>query len=543
MLIRNCMIALATLAAPASLMAQTAVEAMQISRDELRGTARFMSMGGAFGALGGDLSTLSHNPAGLGIYRSSEVGVTLDIDIMSTKGESALSSETQNHTRAYCPNFGYVGSWKTGSELMPYFNWGVTYGRVRNYNRRYRALMPMDGTSLSNHVASYSGGYTGDELYSGDYLNPYIGSNAPWMSILMYNGAEINPTSTDTYMGLAEQGYTTGSAGVYVDQRGYMDEYSINFGGNFVNKVYWGIGIGIIDVDMDRYTSYGESLDDANVPYQTNSGLGVRPGIADYTLDSYNHVWGTGVNVKLGVIVKPINELRLGLAVHTPTWYSLSSESSASVIGDFSTTMSDGTVNRLRTDTYTNDGILDYFEWSLKSPWRFSVSAAGVIGTKAIISAEYEYRPYQSMRLSLPDGWDVNVANDDAKNYYQATNTLRLGAEYRVTPAFSLRAGYSYVSAPAKGSDEVNSLLANPDTRIDTDGFYDTGTTPSFRMDDSTNYITCGLGYRYQMFYIDAAYVYRSHKSTFYSWSSSQAPTASLTDHDSNIVLTAGLRF
>lgn len=543
MLIRNCIIALVALA-PATAMAQTAIDAMQVSRDELRGTARFMSMGGAFGALGGDPSTLTQNPAGLGIYRSSEVGVTLDIDIMSSKSQSELGAVTADRTKAYCPNFGYIGSWQTGNEVMPYFNWGVTYGRVMNYARRFRGLMPLAGNSLSNHVASYTNGYTGDELYSGNYLNPYIGTDAPWMSILMYNGAEINPTGTDTYIGLAEPGYTTGSAGYTIDQRGYKDEYSINFGGNFVNMVYWGLGIGIVDVDMDQYTSYGESLDDANVPYETSSsGLGIRPGTADYTLDSYNHVWGTGVNVKLGVIVKPINELRLGLAVHTPTWYSLSQEGSASIRGDFNSLNADGTVSTLSTGTYTNDGILDYFEWQLKSPWRLITSVAGVIGKKAIISADYEYRPYQSMRLSLPDGWDLDVPNDDAQNYYQASNILRLGAEYRVTPSFSVRAGYSYISSPTKGASEVRTLLADPTTRMDTDGDYDTQTTPSFRMDSSTNYVTCGIGYRYQMFYIDAAYVYRNHKSTLYAWSSPESPTAKISDHDSNIVITAGLRF
>lgn len=542
MLVRNCMIALAALA-PASIMAQTAIDAMQISRDELRGTARFMSMGGAFGALGGDLSTLSQNPAGLGIYRSSEVGVTLDIDIMSSKSQSSAGSASQSLTKAYCPNFGYVGSWKTDSEVMTYFNWGVTYARVQNYDRRYRGQMPLSGNSLSNYVASYSGGWTENELYSGNYNNPYSDTAAPWMSILMYNGMEINPTGSSSYIGLAEQGYTTGLAGYYIDQRGYKDEYSINLGGNFINKVYWGIGIGIVDVDMEQRTTYGESLDDANVPYKASSGYGIRPGYADYDLDSYNHVWGTGVNVKLGVIVKPVNELRLGLYVHTPTWYTLSQEGSASIYGDFTSTNSDGSVNRVTTDTWTNNGMLNYFDWNLKSPWKLGVSAAGVLGTKAIISADYEYRPYQSMRLTFPDGWDVDIANDDAKNYYQATNTLRLGAEYRVTPSFSVRAGYSYISSPVKGQSEVSSLLASPTTRIDTDGDYDTQTTPSFRMDHSTNYITCGLGYRYQMFYIDAAYVYRTHKSTFYAWSSNEAPTASITDHDSNIVISAGLRF
>ena len=72
-------LALGTLAIlPLTLSAQSPVDAYNLSQTELRGTARFMSMGGAFTALGGDLSTLNQNPAGIGIYRSSEVGLTLD---------------------------------------------------------------------------------------------------------------------------------------------------------------------------------------------------------------------------------------------------------------------------------------------------------------------------------------------------------------------------------------------------------------------------------------------------------------------------------
>ena len=49
-------------------LAQSQADAYRLSQTELTGTARFVSMGGAFGALGGDISVMSYNPAGLAIY-------------------------------------------------------------------------------------------------------------------------------------------------------------------------------------------------------------------------------------------------------------------------------------------------------------------------------------------------------------------------------------------------------------------------------------------------------------------------------------------
>ena len=102
--------------------AQSAIDAYSLSQGDLRGTARFMSMAGAFGALGGDLSTLNQNPAGIGVYRSSEIGVTVDFDMQSMKTDNFYKD---NHTHVYCNNFGYVGSAFTGSDIMPVFYMGA----------------------------------------------------------------------------------------------------------------------------------------------------------------------------------------------------------------------------------------------------------------------------------------------------------------------------------------------------------------------------------------------------------------------------------
>lgn len=526
---------------PMLVVGQTAIDAYQLSRYDLRGTARFMSMGGAFGALGGDLSSLNQNPGGIGIYRKSEIGVTLDINMQKTNSLSTIANNKESKTSAFVPNFGYVGSAYTGSDIMPVFNWGFSYGRVASFNRRYRGSVDMNG-SLSNYIAGYTtrDGYSSDMLVSNDG-NYWSHDHAPWMSILAYNSFMINPVSGTTaqYNGLWGNG-TYGVSDFDVEEKGFVDEYEINLGGNFANTVYWGIGFGITDIDYQRSVYYEEYLNNAKIPVYDQSGQVVSgnptetPGDVGFGLDSYKRITGTGFNFKAGVIFKPINALRIGLAVHTPTYYNLTETSDAFVDYGYGYTSGD-----LKPD-YTGSPV-DGYDWKLRTPWRLMASVATVIGSKAIISADYEYRPYQSMTTKFGNGDDVSDVNGDVKNYYKAANILRIGAEYRVSNNFSVRAGYAYESSPT-GSEVMNGNL-----NVYTSNPYDTGTMPSYTLDNSTQYITCGIGYRYKAFYIDAAYVHKTRKSQFSPFTPNEYTgtplTAEVKDNDNNLVFSVGFKF
>ena len=269
---------------PSALFAQNAIDAYSVSQTDLRGSARFMSMGGAFTALGGDISTLNQNPAGIGIYRSSDISATLDINMMSSKSTAAGMSNTENWTRVACNNFGYVGSINLGSEAMPFLNWGASYSRVASFDRRYGGSLGTLGSSYTNLVADFT---SNDGIYPAEMLptsnfNPYQQNYispsgqtypyAPWSSILMYNSYGINPVSpgANEYSGLYNYNGTTGTGRYMVEEKGYIDEYSINFGGNIQNMVYWGLGFGITDIDYRSNTYYSEHLENANVPDADN---------------------------------------------------------------------------------------------------------------------------------------------------------------------------------------------------------------------------------------------------------------------------------
>lgn len=519
---------------PTLLVAQSAIDAYQLSQGDLKGTARFVSMGGAFGALGGDLSTLTQNPAGIGVYRSSEIGVTLDINMQSTKSNAMGYSLKEDQTKVLCPNFGYVGSIKLDSELMPIFNWGISFGRIASFDRIYRGGMPNISTSISNYIADFSNGYAPEELLLTKEYNPYWESNADWLSILAYNSYMINPIgNTSNYNGLFQNG-TIGDAMFAVREQGSIDEYSINFGGNFVNTVYWGIGIGITDLDYFNQTFYDEQLVGAQIADE--SGNATTIGDAYIALDNIKHISGTGFNFKAGLIFKPINELRLGLAVHTPTYYDLRHDFDAVSTYEYSSGYDKG--------DYTEIAI---FDSQLRTPWRLMASAATVLEGRAIISFDYEYVAYNDMTVKDGDGYSIDDVNSDIDNYFKSQNIFRVGAEYRLTPKFSLRAGYNYQASNVKND------VMNGDKYI-----YTSGTNPAYTFDNKTQYITCGLGYRTNGFYIDAAYVHKNRESEFNAFSrfglepgvsydlasnAPDAPKATIKDNNNSIVLSVGYKF
>ncbi len=534
---------------PVAGMSQAAVDLYNLSRPDLRGTARFMSMGGAFTALGGDISSLNQNPAGIGIYRSSEVGMTLNLDFQSTSTEAQGSKINDSQTRFSFNNFGYIGSINTMSDVMPTFSWGATYARTASFDRIFTGgIGNLNGASLSNYVAALtnSEGVDPGEMLPGSDWNPWLDGNAPWLSTLAFQGYMINYNVDNgkvNYSGLMGNG-TTGSASFQVREKGYVDEYSINFGGNLYNTVYWGIGLGITDINYTQLSYYQENLDNAYIAAESkvDGQYNIVNGSADYRLSNYLNSNGSGFNIKLGVIVKPINELRFGFAIHTPTWYSMTDTYWGTVTYRYTpqdqNSFYDNITDRKNPAPETNDGMDSWNDYNMRTPWRMMFGVAGVIGGQGILSLDYEYRGTSATHISDVQG--EGYINDDVKTYFKGTNILRLGAEYRITPQFSLRAGYSWESSPVKKE------AAN-----DGEVIWTAGTIPSYTFDKTTQYITAGLGYRYKGFYADLAYVHKNRESTYHAFSPvieetallQGSPSAKVTDNNNQVILSLGYKF
>lgn len=546
-------------ALPTIVAAQSAVDAMSISQSDIGGTARFMSMGGAFTALGGDVSTLGQNPGGIGVYRKNDLSITLDVDMHSSKSSAVGIVNKNSNTNTAINNFGFVGAVDLGSDALPYFNWGVSFNRKANFNRVYGSSLGNIGTSYSNLVADYTTADAYPEAQLGTttssynpYQDPYNGTYAPWSSILFYNAYGINNTGNNSYVGLFDEGYngipvTRGGAAYQINESGYIDEYNFTLGGNIMNSVYWGLGFGVTDLNFKQQAYYDESLLNARV--LNWEGDRFTHGDAEMNLYNYKRIYGSGVNFKAGVILKPVNEFRLGFAVHTPTYYTLNYQGYATLNTQFN---APGYENQVSHYQQTDQGYFDEFGFKTKSPWRLLTGAAGVIGGRLIISADYEFRATGDIKIQDEYGESYTYQNEDVKAWYQNTNIVRVGGEYRLTPSVSVRAGYSYETSPVKES-LLNNNNSNVPEYVYTSGPDDTETQPSFTLDRSTQYVTAGVGYRNSWFYGDIAFVHRTRYADYHAYTNYaphsdpsafiQAPSADVAMRDNSLVFTVGVRF
>ena len=529
---------------PMIINAQDAFDVLQMSQTELRGTSRFQSMAGAFGALGGDLSTLTQNPAGIGVYRNSDLGITLSLDFNSTKA----GVDKLNETKFNVNNVGYIGAIRLDSESVPNLNFGFTYNRLQSFNRHYVGGVGNIPTSMSNFIADEfvnMPGYSSADLYWEVDFNPYFDGYAPWAAVTTFD----MKTNNNGYVGIINdnganmQGLfgngTTGNAYYEVDERGHADEYNIAFGGNIANKLYFGLDFGILDLDYRSYQSYEEELtnpyvmiDDEDLFETPIENYNTK---ADWGLYNYLHTEGTGVNFKFGLIWKPIQQLRIGAAFHTPTYYDMRDTYYVSASLN---AYQDGE-HLYRANKGSNDGYDYSSTYTIKTPWHFMGSLAGVIGTKGILSLDYEYVANETMRIGDDRNNDYPDVTDNVKAYFKPSHIIRIGGEYRVNPNWSLRAGYSYkTSQVEKGVDNYDYNIAT------------VGTNPAYQYDNAVHHITCGVGYRYKSFYTDLAYVHKLRNSVYNAFSPINDDfgyepnvSADVTDHNNRISLTLGMRF
>ncbi len=537
---RKNIVAAFILTMPIGMAAQSAIDAYNLTPTELRGTARFVGMGGAFTSLGGDLSTMTQNPAGLGVYRRSEIGTSFDVSIQKYNTATQSNAIKLDQTKVLFDNFGYIGAYNFDSGALRTFSWGFGYNRITNFQRLMSGYNASTATSLSNYIAAYTNGINSDAIGFADGYNPYQNSGEDWLSILAYNSYMINnnPGTKDSYSGLYN-GQTQGDALYKMRESGYVDEYNIQFGGNVSDVFYWGLGVGIQDLNYTREILYSESMADATIYSTKTSGL--VKGNAGFDLDNLKTISGTGANIKFGVIIRPIDFLRVGAAIHTPTWFHLNHQGDAVLnYSYYNPSQPEDRDNPLSGEEHT-----DWFDYDsrLTTPWRFMVGASAVIGQTAIVSVDYERVAYNDMSVKRQnyDGYfgssfvsDDNV-NSDIKTYYQAANIVRAGLELRVVPQFSIRAGYNVQSS------NVRSGASDGQAEI-----FTSGTDPSYSFNKTTQNICFGVGYRYKAWYLDLTYQWRHRTSDFHAYTDfngQSAPTARLTENHHNLIFSTGFKF
>lgn len=497
------------------------------------GTARSMAMAGAFTSLGGDIASMGINPAGLGMYRSNDISFSPMMGFQSADNSATAWGENEQ-SRFALSNLGVVFNlYENPSTRLVSVSMGLGYNRVADFNYRY-GFTSQSGASSAPYRSiadafSLMMGQSGlfpdnNGALNYDYRDAYY-----WGGILAYNGYLLDVgednlgkfyTTADRLGVNAGVGHTVG-----MQSRGSVGEYDISFGLNIDNKLYLGFTWGIQSVRWKQQMYYGEDyLYDSAPVYSDGAPLKEPAEWMDY--NQAVEVKGTGMNAKIGLIYRPVEALRLGVALHTPTYYALERSYQAYM----GTNLSFGGVGD------TTPILEDYGEntWDFYSPTRLMFGASYTFGRFAVLSVDYERDWYNGIRVkNIPMGFDLTEDDyrHEFKTNFKGSNTLRIGAEVKPLPNFALRAGYGvaegalrndknlYYNTPlnerttcysagvgfafgATTLDLAYQHIANKQTEymlfyaMDEMGIFDTA-SPYYRTDFNRNYFTLSIGYRF----------------------------------------------
>jgi len=470
--------------------AQNEIDILRYSYQESLGTARSMSMGGAFGALGADLACLSGNPAGIGMYRRGDAGISTGLASQKTKVNIAGQFGNANQLSGSTTNLGIALSYPSVNPDWPVTTLAVTNTRRANYNERVRIDdAPLDGTLLDVFLGEAMGANP-DELYN---LSPFTSSLA-WETYLLNPHPNNNPTD---YISEIPSGgaYAT----KIIERSGHLNETNIGLGSGFQERLYIGASIGIVSVEFDEKAIHNE-----------------RPRIDSLELAEWEYqelltVEGSGVNFKVGINLALTNWLRAGVAYHTRSRIGFTDEYSTKIRSDFK----DG-------ESFDSSSPFNRLEYVVLTPSRLIASGAFILGKMGIITADYERVDYGSgmlkpQALSGPDPYNFETENEAASQLYNLSHAARVGCEFRIQQNWRLRAGAGMETSPF-----------SPAAEIDTDASRYTG--------------SMGFGYRTNAWYASATYRRSWHDRDIYLYSPDLIEAGRLRKTHGMVVASLGFR-
>jgi hypothetical protein len=472
--------------------AQYAQDAIRFSTAQPGATARIRALGNAGTAIGGDASSIGNNPAGLGFFTKSELSITPEFNGLQVKANYLGNSSQDTRNAVNLSNASvvfYSQLNKTGSADKTKgwlsFNFGVGYNRTNNFYENIN----YGGRNANNSIANYYANLGSSNFVSGEKLPPEgtLEGIAYDQNLIDLNGAS-NGYRSNVLAGVAQASNITRNGG--------QSEVNLSFGLNNSNKFYLGGSLGLATI---RYNSLSTFEENGTASILENGNDVNRAFNSAYTQDQSTQ--GNGVNVKLGMIFKPVEALRIGALFTSPTWYR---------IDDSYTERLD---TRITNSTSMVDGSSFDFSYNLRTPMKLSGGLAYFFGKYGFVTGDVEYQDYSSAHLTYNTDREDNNA---IKTGYRSVVNTRFGAEARLASNFSLRGGYSVQGNPLKQS----------------------GTQTDVKT------ISGGLGYRFQNYFVDATYTNVKGSQTILPYDvGSTTPTANLDRRYNNVFLTMGVRF
>jgi hypothetical protein len=501
--------------------AQNQVDALRYSQSFYGGTAKSIAMGNSISAVGADMTDLTVNPAGIGVFKNSQMTFTPTFLVSNTDGTMDGNLRKDSRYDMSLNNWGIVGAFPVNKSIWKQFSFGFTYNRTNNFSQQFSVDGKNNtGSMLDYFVYNANHYYPGangnidrwssfrEELAWKDYLMNYDSANAEYYS---------DVTDANKYGELQRK---------VVTRRGGIGEYDFTFGGNLNNMFYFGGTMGITSVRYIESTYYKES----GYNQVLINNVQMQPDNFDYTQDLTTT--GTGFNFKFGALFCPVPFIRFGGAIHSSTFYNMHDV--------YKTTMSSAFLTPDENNNYDYywDTDPNTFNWRLRTPFRADAGLAIVLDSYKMggmytlpmtFSCDYEYVDYSRAKLDAdPTDYDFVNENIEIQNLYQPVQNLHFGAEVNLG-VISLRAGYQIYGSPYKG-----------------DGMFQ----------NATNGYSGGIGFNGKHVFLDLAYSVMTSKETYYLYDAQNTypndpigtvyapePTASLKKVNYFANATFGVRF
>lgn len=489
-MIRNSIIALIVVCTTVTLQAQNETQALRYSMHNPFGTSRYAAQGGAIGALGGDLSAAQSNPAGFGLYRSSEFSITPSFYWVNTKSAYMASNAEDSRFQFNMGSVGFVTT--SNSNRKSGFvggSFSMGYNTLTSFNNRTVISASQasssyldDFTWRANSDPSYVDPNNLDAFYEGVAYDAYL---------LPFDENTQQYWNDVSYGGHGQEQYRL------VDQWGYIGEYSFSGAFNYSNFLYMGATMGFHAVRF-----YDEI-------YHTETDLSNHiENFNSFNFREFNSTRGWGFNARFGMIIRPFHMLRIGGMVQIPTYYQLTD---SKITDAYSTWDSNSEIPT--GSAYSPNG---YYDYKLKTPMKYAAHAALILFKMATISAAYEYTNYTQSELSSYEYSAFSEENSNISQDYQAVSNLKAGAEVRINSAY-LRGGFQYLMSPFA------------DSRNNAEEFI----------------YSLGFGVRTKTIFFDSSYSYGQNSAVYSLYS--PAPGVNEVSNNqmnrNNIMFTIGLKF
>ncbi len=465
--------------------AQYVNDAARFSQTTFGGTARITAIGGAQTAIGGDISNLAGNPAGIGVYRSSDFSISPSLNFNRSTatyfGEKTPAGVDNLNVGSLGVVFAQTFSDYTGKDnTSGWVSAGLGFGfnKINNFRNDFIVSGNNTDNSITHYFADELNQFTENSLADAafnSFLVNYDANTSYYIPAINSNTYQVDKISTS----------------------GAQNEWVINTGGNYANKFYIGAGLGITGLRYNETADYSER---GFVDVGGNDTTLQR-----FTITDSRRVSGTGYNFKIGGIFRPVDFIRIGATVQTPTYYQLSETSEVVLEADLA--------DSLRLFTASTE--LNYaFDYNLRTPFKYNVGVALFFKKLGFITADIEQVNYDLTALSANSFSDFEIENNkDIRVSFTNVTNYRLGAEAKLG-AISLRGGYAYYPHP----------LAN------------TSATTSY---------TGGIGYKVADYYFDITVVNSQWSKTHNSYTivNGKTPSADVQFNRNSVQLTFGTRF